>query len=202
MSRRFGILSASFISVVLLCAGCAAADDTTKSAPASTAPSAPAPSPSPTPTPSLTDVPDASAASAPVTCESLLDQATLDDLAQGTFGLPDQESIDGYVAKTRDEGNPMALLADYGGVLCPVTNGTRVSELFGFTPITAEQSSEQRSRLKAEGATESSFLGGTLYVGAATGESVAGHDLFVDNAWFIAVDQVRLAEIVANRPAS
>ena len=137
-----------------------------------------------------------------MTCESLLDQATLEDLAQGTFGLPDQESIDGYVAKTRDEGNPAALLADYGGVLCPVTNGTRVSELFGYTLITAEQSSEQRSRLKAEGATESSYLGGTLYVEATTGESVAGHDLFVDNAWFIAADQVRLAEIVANRPAS
>lgn len=117
------------VGLVVALVGCTpgvpGASDPTPSAEASS------PTPSTTPTPSVTAEPEPAPAA---TCENLLD---LDFLA---VILADGFTLDapGYIDKIRSEGAPEALFDEYGGLLCVVNNGTRVSELYGYSPITPD----------------------------------------------------------------
>lgn len=197
MSLRIAATTALVLSPTVLIAGCT-----------------PTPAPDGTPTPTRTaeatptSAPQPSAtelAPGPVAlldCAGLLNAESLAEFDAGSFGLPDQASIDGYVDKIRGEASPLALFVDYGGVLCPVTNGTRVSELFGYSPITAEQSAQQQARLASEGYTTSDRSGGVLLSDTSGQESAAREYLFLDGYWAAAFDVVRLDEVVANAPVA
>lgn len=156
-----------------------------------------APSVSPEPTPTPTSPPPALAGE----CSELLDTASLAALAGTPFGIADAATITSYVDKIRGEGNPLALFVDGGGLLCPVDNGTRVAELFGFSPITPAQSALQKARLLSEGLTLSAHLGGELYSDTSGNDDVVFEYLFVGDYWFCAVDVTRLDEVVANSGA-
>jgi hypothetical protein len=193
MSLRTAVATALALSVALVVAGCAqsAAPDATSS-PAQTS------TPTATPQPSATEfAPDPTAT---LTCDILLDAETRAKFGAGSLGLPTQDEIDSYVDKTRDEGNALALFADYGGVLCPVTNGTWVSEVYGFSPITPDHALEQQTRLAGEGLTVSDYAGGTLLSDLRDKEDVALEYLFLNGYWACAYDVMRLDEIVANAP--
>ncbi|GAA3885445.1 hypothetical protein GCM10022381_29420 [Leifsonia kafniensis] len=102
--------------------------------------------------------------------------------------------------KIRGEGSTLALFVDNGGVLCPVTNGMRVSEMYGFSPIDAEQAAAQKAELVADGFTASPSGDGELYSDTADREGAIFVYLFTDGHWYAAYDTVRLDEIVANSP--
>ena len=182
------------LGILLSLAGCAAEAEPGAVEPTATASTESGPSATPSaPTP-------APAEASVVTCESLLEPASLAEFAASTFGLPDQAGIDWYVNKTRDEGSALALFVDNGGVLCPVSNGMRVSEIYGFSPIDAEQASVQKAALVADGFIASPSGDGELYSDTADREGAIFVYLFTDGHWFAAYDTVRLDEIVANSP--
>jgi hypothetical protein len=149
--------------------------------------------------------PTATAAPAPpeaseVTCEKLLEPATLAGKSTGNFGLPDQASIDAYVNKIRDEGSTLALLVDNGGLLCPITNGFRVAEIYGLSPIDAEQATARQAELIAQGFTAAASSTGDLSTDEADREGIAFAYLFADGYWFCAYNLATLDEVVANAP--
>lgn len=153
------------------------------------------PSASPTPTPTPTTIALATE------CSELLSAASLATITSSGFAIPDTASIQAYVDKTKGEGNPLAAFVDGVGLLCPVTNGTRVSELFGFSPITQAEAAVQKARLVSEGLTLSSHLGGDLYSDTSGNENVVFVYLFVGGYWFCAIDVARLDEVVAHSGA-
>ncbi|WP_022883525.1 hypothetical protein [Glaciibacter superstes] len=201
MSFRIAAATALALSVSVIVAGCTAAPLTDGTpTPTRTAEATPRPTPTATPQPTTTEL--APGPALLLDCAGLLNAESLAEFDAGSFGLPDQAGIDGYVDKTRGEGDSLALFADYGGVLCPVTNGTRVSELFGYSPITAEQSAEQQARLALEGYTISDHNGGVLLSDTSGQESAAREYLFLDGYWATAFDVIRVDEVVANAPVA
>jgi hypothetical protein len=198
------------VSVSLSLAGCAADSDLSPVKPsptsstgsgASTSTAVPGAgvaeaTPSATPAPPAPDRPEAGAA----TCENLLEPGTLAEKSTGNFGLPDQAGIDAYVNKTRDEGSDFALFVDNGGLLCPITNGFRVAEVYGFSPVTADQATAAQAGLIAEGFTATSSSAGDLFTDAADREGIAFAYRFTDGYWFCAYDLATLDEVVANAP--
>lgn len=153
--------------------------------------SAPNPSQEPTPTPHA--VADE--------CSELLSPASLAEFSGSAYGVADAATITTYVDKIRGEGSPLALFVDGGGLLCPVDNGTRVAELFGFSPITPTEAATQKARLLSEGLTLRPHLGGELLSDTSGSENVVYEYLFVGDYWFCAFDVTRLDEIVANSGA-
>lgn len=135
-------------------------------------------------------------------CSALVDAASIAAIQGSGFDIPNAADITAYVDKTRGEGSPLALFVDGGGLLCPVTNGTRVSELFGFSPITAADAATQKARLLAEGLTLSAHLGGELYSDTSGQDGVVFEYLFAGGYWFCGVDVARLDEVVANSGAA
>jgi len=129
-------------------------------------------------------------------CEGLLDLEKLEEiLTSGYDVLP----AEGYIAKIRAEGSPYALFDDYGGIVCPVNNGSRVSELYAYSPISFEDQSAQETRLTAEGWKSSSHDGGTLYTTPPT-EGIVFAFYFRDGQWWCGYDTGVIDMIVANTP--
>ena len=107
-----------------------------------------------------------------------------------------------YVNKIRGEGSPYALFDDYGGVVCPVNNGTRVSELYGYSAITPPNQAAQESVLQEAGWVQSSYNGGTLYVDSVQQEGIVFAFYFRNGFWWCGYDAGVIDMIVANSPAS
>lgn len=157
---------------------------------------------SPTPTPTPTPEPVA------LTCESVLDQATLDEWAGlGITNNPD------FATKMHNEGNaPFSLFADNGGIICQwgFANGG-ATMIYGYSSISYDQLIEQQNRLGGLGASVSAYAGATanLYTIAA-GENIDGgpeYYLFTgdlsdpaDLWWMYAYTTDVLDELVANIP--
>ncbi len=182
-------------AVLLALTACDPTGGSTTPAPTISATSTPSVAPSASPTP--TSPPLVLAGE----CSDLVNAASLAELVGSGFSIPDAASITAYVDKIRGEGSPLALFVDGGGLLCPVTNGTRVSEVFGFSPITPAESAVQKARLLAEGLTQSAHLGGELYSDTSGNDNVVFEYLVVGGYWFSAVDVTRLDEVVANSGA-
>jgi hypothetical protein len=168
-------------------------------------PGEPPASPPPPATGSGTPTPDSTSSEPPAAlaaeCTELLDAASVAEFEAGTFGVPTAASLAEYVDKIRGEGSPLALFVDGGGLLCPITNGTRVSEIFGFSPITAEVADAQKARLLSEGFALSTHLGGELYSDTRMNDDVVFEFFFLGDYWFCAIDVERLDEVVANSGA-
>lgn len=133
------------------------------------------------------------------TCENLLDPAALEGILSDGF---DVLPVNGYVEKIRAEGSPYALFEEYGGIVCPVNNGTRVSELFAYSSISASDEAAQKSRLLGEGWIESSQSGGALYVDPVEQEGIVFAFYFRNGFWWCGYDSGVITMIVANSPAS
>jgi hypothetical protein len=155
---------------------------------------------SPTPTTSASSSPVAEETAAPsaASCESLLDLATLEAILMDGF---DVNPVNDYILKIRGEGSPYALFDEYGGLVCPVNNGTRVSELYAYSAITPDQQATQEARLVAEGFTSSAVDGGTLYVQPPQ-EGIVFAFYFRNGYWWCGYDPGVIDMIVANSPES
>lgn len=148
-----------------------------------------------TPTPTATPSPEPAAAS----CESLLDLSTLEAIL--TTGYDVNPAPD-YLAKIRAEGSPYALFDDYDGLVCPVNNGSRVTELYGYSPITAADQATQEARLVSEGWTASTVDAGTLYELTEPQEGIVFAFYFRNGFWWCGYDAGVIRMIVANSPES
>lgn len=147
---------------------------------------------------SRTPTPTAPAEPEEASCEGLLDLTTLDAiLSTGYDVLP----VNGYLDKIRAEGSPYALFDEYGGLVCPVNNGSRVTELYAYSPISAENQATQEARLVAEGWTASDHDGGTLYE-TAPSEGIVFAFYFRNGFWWCGYDPGVIDMIVANSPES
>lgn len=182
------------IAIALALAGC------TPSAPApeeSTTPSASHSSPAPTATATATPTPTAEPSAA--SCETLLDLSTLEAILKDGF---DVYPANDYIEKIRAEGSPLALFDEYGGLLCPVNNGTRVSELYAYSAITPDQQAVQEARLISEGFTASEVDGGTLYELPNAQDGIVYAFYFRNGFWWCGYDAGIIEMIVANSPES
>jgi hypothetical protein len=166
--RRLFLAPVAIALVTALLAGC-----TSTGTPETGASPAPTPTTAPTSTPVTTPPADV-----PVTCEDLVDDATLADYAAGGYTLDAD-----FEQRAADEGWPIHAFVTYGGLLCqwgyPASDA---SDAYGYGPITAEQAEEQREGLVAEGFTASDALGGTVLQLAS--EYVTEYYLFVDDSWY------------------
>lgn len=189
---RFSRVTTGLAGVMLLTTLVACAPETapaTDKAGETEMPAASTPPATPTPTPEP----------AVATCENLLDAITLEAILTTGF---DVNPVNDYVNKIRGEGSPYALFDEYGGVVCPVNNGTRVSELYGYSPITPENQAVQESSLQEAGWVQSSHNGGTLYVDSVPQEGIVFAFYFRSGYWWCGYDAGVIDMIVANSPAS
>lgn len=157
--------------------------------------SSPTPSAPPTPTPSVAPEPEPAPAA---TCDNLLDPDFLALIFADGFTL----DAPGYIEKIRGEGAPEALFDEFGGLLCVVNNGTRVSELYGYSPITPDDQATQEARLAGDGWVSSSVDGGTLWSDPVEREGVVFAYFFRNGFWWCGYDTDVITMIVSNSPAS
>lgn len=99
----------------------------------------------PTPTPSPTSTPNA------VSCTSILEKQSLDELVDSGLDLADQAV---FSAQLDADNDPFAAFFDAGGVLCDVVDGTTPVEWYGWAPFTKEDSADFRAALVSAGWTE------------------------------------------------
>ncbi len=157
--------------------------------------SSPTPSATPTPTPSVAPEPEPAPAA---TCENLLDPDFFALILADGFTL----DAPGYIEKIRGEGAPEALFDEFGGLLCVVNNGTRVSELYGYSPISPDNQAAQEARLAGDGWVSSSVDGGTLWIDPVEREGVVFVYFFRNGFWWCGYDTDVITMIVSNSPAS
>lgn len=202
---RTWVALSSLVLVVAL-AGCTPTGTPTPSPTATT--STPTPSSTPTSTPTATSAPTATVEPAPAAanCENLLDAATLATFtAHGATVYPTAD----YSDKIRNDPDPthyatLRVFVDH--VMCPVNvpPSFHVLELYGYAPTTPESEAATVAALVAEGWTETSSAGGRLFLHPAGGESedIAFRYFFRNGYAWVAYDDTRLNEIIANSPAS
>lgn len=195
----------------LLLAGCAAEPDAGGSSPsASPRPSAsasPSDAPSPSPSPSPTATPSAAPDAAPPqrttsTCPSLLDSETTQRFAaseaDGWMPIPD------FGQRMVDQGNPIGLFVQYGGVACQwgyPSSGDAFS--YGHSAISSADARAVQSRLTSDGYFARSAFGGELYCLPAE-RSVMGEEscfLFTGTEWFYSNVEDELEMIVSQARA-
>lgn len=171
-------------------------------------PTSAAPSSSPTeasPTPSASATPSEEPAPEPVTCESVLDPATITGFAG--FGI--SQNLD-FVQKVRDEGSSLALFADNNGIICQwgFPNGA-ATMIYGYSRISYDDMIVAQNHVGGDlGATVSAYAGANLY-SVPFGENVDGgpeYYLFGDDSdpskiyWMYAYTTEVLDQMLANIP--
>ncbi len=138
-----------------------------------------------TPTPSSTPV--------ALSCESLLGPELWVTAADSLAGQD-------YLDKITNEGSPLALFEDYGGVLCALAAGDEIGAFYAASPIDTDAQAAQEARLVSEGYVASSVDGGTLYTDAS-GRQPPGEDYFFrSGSWWMASTTDGLTAIVAHWP--
>lgn len=185
----YGMVGTFLLAAVTLLAGCA--PDVGVPEPTTTTPVEAEGGASATPTPTPT-------AEAVASCETLLDLTTLEAILTTGF---DVNPVGDYITKIRNEGSPYALFDEYGGLVCPVNNGSRVSELYAYSPISADDQATQEARLVAEGYTASTVDDGTLYVHEPS-EGIVFAYYFRNGFWWCGYDAGVIDMIVRNSPQS
>ncbi|MET3768515.1 hypothetical protein ABIB15_001197 [Marisediminicola sp. UYEF4] len=202
-------LSVAVLACVLL-AGCAAEPDAGgPSASPSPRPSASA-SPSPEPTGSAAPAPSAEPGPTPTpppatttsTCRSLLDAETTqrfaDSAADGWAFIPD------FGQRMIDEGNPIGLFVQYGGVACQWGfPSSSTAFTYGHSAISGADAQAVKSRLTADGYSARSALGGELYCQPPELTDIVwpGCFLFVGTEWFHSSVESELEMIVSQARA-
>lgn len=199
----FRVFTLGIAAIAIAATLTACTPDAPPTAESTKAPTSSSPTPSSTPTPTAEagseGETDDTPAPAAATCESLLDLASLEAILMDGF---DVNPVNDYVAKIRGEGSPYALFDEYGGLVCPVNNGTRVSELYGYSAITPGNQATQESGLQEAGWVQSSHNGGTLYVDSVPQEGIVFAFYFRNGYWWCGYDVGVIDMIVANSPAS
>ncbi|MEO5535216.1 MAG: hypothetical protein ABIR17_08810 [Pseudolysinimonas sp.] len=148
---------------------------------------APAPTPSPT------------ASSGAVSCTSILQKQSLDELVDSGLDLADPAA---FSADLHAQKDPFAAFFDVGGVLCEVVDGTTPVEWYGWAPFTKENSADFRAALVSAGWTETPTASGADYAldPLSTGVVFACSFDYSGGA-ACGYDQPRLDEIFGNVPA-
>lgn len=155
---------------------------------ASTSASAAAPTTSPTPT--------AEAAS----CENLVDAATLTFFTTNSLAITPSAV---FGAKMQAEGNYLGKFVDAGGVLCQVAGvgAVEARELYAWAPFVEADAIPIQNGLTGEGWTVGAASGGAFYSLAADSDNIIYRCLFTDTQMACALDDARLAEVLANAPS-
>lgn len=198
-SIRFPRFVLGFAAVALVASMAACTPEAPPAAGESKSPTSATPTPTSSASSEPAPAPTTVVAPAAATCESLLDLASLEAIIMDGF---DVNPVNDYVEKIRGEGSPYALFDEYGGIVCPVNNGTRVSELYGYSPITAENQATQESGLQEAGWVSSAHNGGTLYLDSVPQEGIVFAFYFRGGYWWCGYDTGVIDMIVANSPAS
>lgn len=130
-----------------------------------------------------------------LTCESLLGPERWASAADSLAGQD-------YLDKIANEGSPVALFEEYGGVLCAVAAGDEIGAFYAASPIAPEAQATQEERLLSEGYVASSVDGGTLYTDTSGRRPPRGDYFFRDGSWWMASSADDLTAIVANWPGA
>ena len=200
MRTRFAILIGTSICLASLLSGCSPGEP---GGPSGSPSATPPVSSSPTPSPSATaDAPPAEPAAA--SCENLLNPANLAAFIDAGATLT---ATPEYQNKIRDDSvhySSLQIFVDH--VMCPVNIAPsfHVLELYGYAPTTPEGEAAAIAQLTTNGWTETASDGGRLFLHPAGGENedIVFRYFFRNGFAWVAYDDVRLAEIIANSPTS
>jgi hypothetical protein len=146
-----------------------------------------------------TATPTATAAPVAATCQNLIDPATLAGFA--SHGLAITPSAD-FGAKMASEGNYLSGFVAAGGLLCQVgpTGGVEASELYAWAPFVEADTIPVQSGLTSEGWSVAATSAGALYSLGSGNEQIIFRCLFNDTEMACAVNDARLAEVLAHAP--
>jgi hypothetical protein len=186
--------------LVLALAGCAATESSESepakpSASESTATSAPTTTPSEvTPTPSAT--------AEQVSCEDLLDPATV------TAGEADKGNISRFTDADIEDGAALKKFVEYGGIACSFGQDNADNPLlYGYGPISDAQATKEIAHLKKVNKVSGTNEHGGTYFGEDGGQEIyvfspKGYWAYQYNAGFgTQFKDDAIEEIVANAPA-
>jgi hypothetical protein len=192
MSRRpiaaptlLGVIAIVVIASLTGCAPHKTNSPTGASTP-KTAPTTSAPTPTPTPTFVVKAY----------TCRSILPPATLavfDSKASAGFTLQKD-----YVERVRNFSPELSQFAEWGGILCQwAYPNTQRSVDYGFSAITAQQTTTEQASLANNGYSGTAKDNGTVFVNADTADFPDTY-LFINGYWFYASTNSLLELIVDN----
>lgn len=156
-------------------------------APADTSEPSPSASPTPsTPTPTATPV--------ALGCDTVLDQASIDDFTAREYQLSDD-----FAQRAVDQGWPEAAFVTNGGLLCqwgyPQSDAT---EYYGLSELSTENTTTIEARLVSEGFTAEPHGDGELYVGPLSDEAPQLFYFFAGDHWYTGFSAARIDEIRRN----
>jgi hypothetical protein len=170
--------------------GCGSGGPTPKptSVPSSTNAGGGPSTPTPTPTPTFIEE--------NYSCESILPPATLvvfKSKAKDGFALQKD-----YVQRVHNFDPNLSLFDDYHGILCQwAYPGATRSVDYGFSPITAQQATDEQATLTKNGYAGTAKDNGTVFANADKTDFPDTY-LFIDGFWFYASDSTLLDLIVEN----
>ena len=149
------------------------------------------PSPSASP-PSSTSTPTATPVA--LGCDTLLDQASVDDFTAREYQLSDD-----FAQRAVDQGWPEAAFVTNGGLLCqwgyPQSDAT---EYYGLSELSADNTTTIEARLVSEGFTAEPHGNGELFVGPKSDDRPQLFYLFAGDHWYIGFSATRIDEIRRN----
>jgi hypothetical protein len=193
MSRRpitAAALSGALVLITaVLVSGCAQATATpTKTSAATSTPTAAAPTPTPTPTPTFVVK--------KYTCDDILPPATLAVFqSKKSAGFELQKD---YVERVRNFSPDLAQFADWNGILCQwAYPNTQQSVDYGFSAITADQTTTEQAELTKNGYSGTAKDHGTVFANSDTTDFPDTY-LFINGYWFYASTTSLLDLIVDN----
>ncbi len=177
------------LAIAALLAGCA---QPTATPPKTTAPTTAATSAPPTPTP----VPTPTFIAKKYTCSNILPPATLAVFkSKESAGFTLQKD---YVERVHNFSPDLSQFADWGGILCQwAYPETQNSVDYGFSAITAQQTTTEQEQLTKNGYVGTAKDHGTVYANTDTTDFPDTY-LFIDGYWFYASTNTLLGLIVDN----
>lgn len=172
-ARAHGLIVVLAVGSALLLAGCSASASgaPTKSPKPSATKAQSGPTPTPTPT----------FAALNYTCNSILPPATLavfKSKAAAGFSLESD-----YLVRMQNIGSNLVTFNTYGGILCQwAYPNAENSVAYAFSPITADETTEQEATLTQNGYVGAAKDHGTLYANTDTADYPDEY-LFIDGYW-------------------
>ena len=159
------------------------------------APTSPHLSVTTTPTPAASaSAPETGSTAEPATCDTLLDQVSID-----AFAAEQYEPSDDFAQRAVEQGWPEAAFVTNGGLLCqwgyPQSDA---SEYFGLSPLPAQNAATIAARLVAEGFALHPHADGDLYAGPVSDGRPQLFYFFAADHWFVGFSVARIDEIRRN----